>query len=68
MKVGQKSVITGFESEDAIIKFLEMGCLPGTEIEMYNVAPMGSPICIKIHDYYLGLRKSEAGQIKVKML
>ena len=39
---------------------LEMGCLPGTEIKVSLIAPLGDPIAINIGDYCLSIRKEDA--------
>ena len=40
-------------------KMLSMGLLPGTEIEIVRIAPLGDPIEVKVRGYLLSLRKSE---------
>ncbi|MDX2188826.1 MAG: FeoA family protein [Bacteroidota bacterium] len=60
---GEKGIIEGFHESSLSVKFLEMGCIPGSEVEMCCVAPLGSPICIKVCGYHLALRKEEANQI-----
>ena len=47
-------------------KLLDMGVIPGSEIEVIKVAPLGDPINIKIKGYQLSLRKEEARQISIK--
>jgi ferrous iron transport protein A len=44
---------------------LEMGCLPNTEVKLCSIAPLGDPICIKVCDYCLSLRKAEAETILI---
>ena len=48
-------------------RLLDMGLVPGSEIEMERVAPMGDPIEIKVKGYNLSLRKEEAASIQVKV-
>lgn len=40
-------------------KMLAFGLLPGTEIEIVRIAPLGDPIEVKVRGYLLSLRKSE---------
>ncbi len=43
-----------------------MGCLPGEEIVVYRVAPMGDPLSIRVAGYNLSLRKEEAEAVWVE--
>jgi ferrous iron transport protein A len=65
LKAGERAVITEFESSELEIKLMEMGCLPGEEIIVEQIAPLGDPISVRIAGYSLSLRKSEANQIFV---
>ncbi len=46
---------------------MEMGCIPGADIKVVSIAPMGDPMAIKISGYMLGLRKSEAAVILLEL-
>lgn len=46
-------------------KLIDMGFIPGTQIMISNIAPLGDPIEICLRGYELSLRKSEAKQIFV---
>ena len=48
-------------------RFLEMGLVSGSEVEMERVAPLGDPIEIRIKGYHLALRKEEAANIQVEV-
>ena len=39
---------------------MEMGCLPGEEVRIERIAPLGDPIAINVAGYQLSLRKREA--------
>ena len=54
-----------FESSELELKLMEMGCLPGEEIVVEQIAPLGDPISVRIAGYSLSLRKNEARQILV---
>ena len=45
------------------VKLMEMGCLPGEEIIVERIAPLGDPIAINVAGYQLSLRKREASTI-----
>jgi ferrous iron transport protein A len=49
-------------------KFLDMGLIPGTVIEILKIAPLGDPIDIKVRGYQLSLRKNEAENIIVEVI
>ena len=66
LKVGEQAEIIGFTDELLSLKLLEMGCLPGTVIELTHQAPFGDPIAIKVSGYTLIMRKEEAATIQIK--
>ena len=63
LKSGERATIQGFESSELELKLMEMGCLPGEEVVVEQIAPLGDPISIRIAGYSLSLRKNEAKQI-----
>lgn len=65
LKTGERAMITSFESSELELKLMEMGCLPGEEIVIEQIAPLGDPISVRIAGYSLSLRKNEANQILV---
>lgn len=48
--------------------FLDMGLIPGSEITLIKYAPMGDPIELRIQNYELTLRVSDAARIQVELL
>jgi ferrous iron transport protein A len=67
LKAGERAIITEFESSELELKLMEMGCLPGEEIIVEQIAPLGDPISVRIAGYSLSLRKNEANQILVSI-
>ena len=65
LKAGERAIITTFESSELELKLMEMGCLPGEEIIVEQIAPLGDPISVRIAGYSLSLRKNEANLIHV---
>jgi len=63
LKPGEKGIVKNFLDEYLSLKLLEMGVLPGTQIEMKFAAPFGDPICIRVTGYDLSLRLEEAKTI-----
>lgn len=66
LKEGQSATICTVGGDGALRQhFLDMGVIPGIEVEMIKYAPMGDPLEIRIHDYELTLRLADAEQIEV---
>jgi ferrous iron transport protein A len=66
LRVGQRGCIEAIDGSDAIVqRLLEMGLLEGEELEVIGVAPLGDPMEIRLRDYRLSLRRSEAARIQV---
>ena len=66
LKIKEKATITGFTDEVLSIKLMEMGCLPGSQVSMQLIAPLGDPIAIEVAGYQLSLRKQEASSILIE--
>lgn len=66
--VGERARVVGFEQGNKAYrqKLLAMGLTPGTTFTVTRVAPMGDPIEIRIRDFDLSLRKTEASVLKVE--
>ena len=45
-----------------------MGCLPGNELEVLQIAPLSDPIYIKVNDSFISIRKELAQQIEVELI
>lgn len=65
LKLGQKAIIKSFGSQEIYLKLMEMGCLPGEEISMEQIAPLGDPVSVSVAGYTLSLRLDEADHIIV---
>lgn len=63
-----KAIITGFSDDELTVKFLEMGCVPGEIVLIEHIAPLGSPIGLRVCGYLLALRKEEAEKIVVDVM
>ena len=66
LRIGEKAIIDSFTDQEVSAKLLEMGCLPGEQVELRNIAPLGDPIAIFVSGYMLGLRKSEASSVVIR--
>jgi ferrous iron transport protein A len=66
---GQRVRIASVAGTDALVqRLLEMGLLEGEEVEIVGYAPLGDPVEIRLGDYRLSLRRSEAARIEVILL
>ncbi len=66
LKIGESREIIGFSDDVLSLKLIEMGCLPGNQISLNYIAPLGDPVCVHVEGYDLSLRKSEAASIIIQ--
>jgi ferrous iron transport protein A len=60
---GVIGIVKEFTDLEMSVKLMEMGCLPGEEITVSRVAPLGDPIAVNVSGYQLSIRKFEASTI-----
>ena len=66
LKPGQSARISRVGGEGALRQhFLDMGVIPGTEVSMIKLAPMGDPMELRIRGYELTLRLADAEKVDV---
>jgi len=63
LEVGETGIVKEFTDLEMSVKLMEMGCLPGEQITVSRVAPLGDPIAIHVSGYQLSLRRKEASTI-----
>lgn len=68
LKKGQKGIIKTYHAEHIPLKLLEMGCLPGNEIELLHIAPLKDPLYININGSHLAIRKETAKHIEIEVV
>ena len=65
--VGKSAVIRTVGGEGALRQhFLDMGMIPGAEVTVVKLAPMGDPMELQVHGYELTLRLGDAAQIEIE--
>lgn len=65
--VGKSAVIKTVGGEGALRQhFLDMGVIPGAEVTVVKLAPMGDPMELQVHGYELTLRLADANRIEVE--
>jgi Fe2+ transport system protein FeoA len=47
-------------------RILDLGMLPGTEIQVVRKAPFGGPIIVQVRGYQVGIRMTEAKNIEIE--
>lgn len=65
LQVGQKGIIDDFDIDRVPLKLLEMGCLPGNEVQLLQVAPFGDPLYLVVNDSHLAIRLETAEAITI---
>ena len=69
LKIGESAKITAVGGEGALRQhFLDMGVVPGAEMKLMKLAPMGDPMEFRIHGYELTLRLADAEKIEAEPL
>ena len=68
LQIGEKGIISDDSLDSIPLKLLEMGCLPGTEVELLQVAPLKDPMYICVNGSHLAIRKETACQIIISKL
>ena len=63
LKPGQTGIIESISDLETASILMELGCVPGEQVLLENVAPLGDPIAIKVAGYKLSLRLREAKQV-----
>ena len=65
--VGKSAVIRTVGGEGALRQhFLDMGMIPGAEVTVVKLAPMGDPMELQVHGYELTIRMADAGEIEIE--
>ena len=68
-KPGQSARVLSVGGEGALRQhFLDMGVIPGAEVTVVKLAPMGDPMELRIHGYELTLRLEDAEKIEAERI
>jgi len=63
LKPGEKGIIRGFGCKKHILKLLEMGCLPDSEVMLKFKAPFRGPFYISVEGNEIAIRRGVARNI-----
>ena len=63
LSVGKSAMIRTVGGEGALRQhFLDMGMIPGAEVTVVKLAPMGDPMELQVHGYELTLRLEDRSE------
>ncbi|MCE1253997.1 MAG: FeoA domain-containing protein [Anaerolineae bacterium] len=69
LRVGQRGIVVRVGGKGQIRqRMMDMGLVPGSEVKVVRVAPLGDPVEFTVKGYNLSLRKSESAEIQVEVL
>lgn len=68
LKVGELGIIDDFSLDAIPLSLLEMGCLPGKQVRLLQVAPLKDPLYIKVNGSHLAIRIELANKINITKL
>lgn len=67
LQPGEKAHIRSVLDKGALRRrMMDMGLVPGAEVEVIRVAPWGGPMQIRVKGYYLAMRLTECAKILVE--
>lgn len=65
---GEKAIIKEISTDYVPLKLLEMGCLPGNEVELLQLAPFRDPMYLNINGSHLAIRQDTAKYIIIEKI
>ena len=69
LKVGESARITSVNGEGALRQhFLDVGLIPGVDVTLVKLAPLGDPMEVRLRGYELTLRVDDAKNVGVEPL
>ncbi|MBC9794920.1 FeoA family protein [Sinomicrobium weinanense] len=68
LKRGEKGIIKDISIDNVPVKLFEMGCLPGNEVELLQVAPFRDPLYLNINGSFFSIRRETALLIEIEKL
>jgi len=65
LEIGEKGIIEQVCLNNIPLKLLEMGCIPGKEVELVQIAPLNDPLYIIVNGSHLAIRREVASLIQI---
>ena len=67
LEIGTEARVLSIHGNSPVTRrLMEMGVVPGVSVRVVKTAPFGDPIEIRVRNYNLALRRSEAQSIEIK--
>jgi ferrous iron transport protein A len=68
LEAGTHARVTAVRGSGAVARrLMEMGVVPGAPVRVIKAAPLGDPLEVRVRNYHLALRRSEAQTVSVVM-
>jgi ferrous iron transport protein A len=68
-RIGKKARVTALLlGESRRKRIMDLGLMPGTEVQVVRKAPLGDPIVVQVRGYQVSFRMSEARYIEISDL
>lgn len=68
LKIGQRGTVVSISGKGPIKqRMMDMGLVPGSQVEVVRVAPLGDPMEIRLKGYNLSVRRNEAKSILIEI-
>lgn len=66
LEAGRRARVTAVRGSGAVARrLMEMGVVPGAPVRVIKAAPLGDPLEVRVRNYHLALRRSEARTVSV---
>lgn len=66
LEVGDSAIIDSFDVAAIPMKLIEMGCLPGNEVGLLQLAPYKDPLYLDVSGAHLAIRRETAARIFIR--
>jgi Fe2+ transport system protein FeoA len=69
LSVGARARVSAIDGTDELsVRLMEMGLIPGVDVTLVGVAPLGDPLELELRGYRLSVRRSEAARVRIQSL
>ena len=66
LEAGRHARVAAVSGSGAVARrLMEMGVVPGAPVRVIKAAPLGDPLEVRVRNYHLALRRSEAQTVSV---
>jgi Fe2+ transport system protein FeoA len=67
LPLGVSAIVRAVHSTRTVARrLMELGLVPGTEVRVTRVAPLGDPLELHVRNYALSIRRTEALSIEIE--